>query len=386
MIIARALRTPTRLAFLVQNLELGGVQNVVVRLATALDRDEWAPEVWLLHGHGPTSHYLGALEDAGIPVHSFPKMNWNSFTRFNRGPYLYTALKMAWRRPRIVQSFCSQPYGAEPAAVWLARVPIYIVRQCSEVYLGCRCVWEMKYWLAKRIVVLTERMRRRHLQTYPHTAQKIVMIPNGVDTQVFAPRPERRGLIRREVGLGADAFVLVCVARLTDDKNQGMLIRALANLPAKAHLWLVGTGDEDSLRKLVGELQLGQRVHFFGARRDVADILNDADVFVLTSKPGWEGLPSALLEAKSAGLPAVISRAGFEEVVTEGVDGLVVEPDDTEQLIKALTGLIDQTDYRQRLGEQGRRAVVEKYSFQRTARAYADMYRELAGTHTAIAG
>jgi glycosyltransferase involved in cell wall biosynthesis len=369
-----------RVVYLTENLEVGGLQNALVRLATSVPREEWDPEVWLLRPNPDKERFLAPLRDADVPVVRFPLLKWNPYTRLDKLAFFVLAWKMASRRPSIVHSFSFFPYGAEAAAAWVTRVPAYIVRHCDEVHQGSPAVWKFKYGVAKRIVVLSKRMHRVHLDENPDLAHKTVMIPNGVDVDLFAPDPAVRGCVRASLGIPRDSVVLVCVARLVKEKNQILIVRALSKLAKAVHLLLVGTGgSEDSLRREASCLGVSARVHFLGARNDIPAILNDSDIFVLASQPGGEGLPNALLEAKSMGLPAVISRGGYEEVVQHGEEGLVFEPGSVEELAHCLETLTLNHDRRRAMGLRARESALDKYSLRRTIDANVAMYRELLG-------
>ena len=167
-----------------------------------------------------------------------------------------------------------------------------------------------------------------------------------------APPAVPAAAARAALGLDGDvdgALVVGTVGNFTAKKDQATLVRAVGRVPG-ARLVLVGSGPlEHDLRVLVAHDGLAERVTFAGSRGDVADLLPAFDVFALSSR--YEGLPIALLEAMAAGRPCVATRVGgIPEVVTDGVDGVLVPPGDPDALADALSALAADPDRRAALG------------------------------------
>ena len=145
---------------------------------------------------------------------------------------------------------------------------------------------------------------------------------------------------------------------------------------------LVGLGPlEDDLRALAVELGIGDRVRFPGSRDDVFALLPAFDAFVLSSR--FEGLPIALLEAMATGVAPVATRVGgIPEVVTDGRDGLLVEPGDPAALAGALDRILGDDALRDRLGVERPRAGAGVRSSERSATDRGDLWRRpRAGRH-----
>jgi glycosyltransferase involved in cell wall biosynthesis len=161
--------------------------------------------------------------------------------------------------------------------------------------------------------------------------------------QAAAPVP-RAGL-----GVAASAFLVVAVARLSEQKGLDVLLRAL---PEVEHVDLAVAGDgpdRAALAELAASLGVDARVRFLGRRADVAALLAAADAFVLPSRR--EGQPLALLEAMAAGRPIVATAVpGVDELVEDGATALLVPPDDPAALAGALCRLRDDPSLRLSLG------------------------------------
>ena len=208
---------------------------------------------------------------------------------------------------------------------------------------------------------------------------RLRLIYNGVDTEIHAPDPAARAATRAALGLDDAERVVISVGRLSPEKDYATLLRALAALPAFWRLLLVGDGVEmERLTTLRDKLGLGQRALLLGRRRDIPALLNAADVFALSSLS--EGISLALLEAMAVGLPAVATEVGGNpEVVLPGATGLLPPPGLPHELALALLEVLDDPLRAATWGRAGRQRVLERFSLEGMARAYADLYREVAG-------
>jgi sugar transferase (PEP-CTERM/EpsH1 system associated) len=207
-------------------------------------------------------------------------------------------------------------------------------------------------------------------------AAKNHLIKNGVDTERFKPRADAGGA----APWGPDDIVIGAVARVQDVKNHRGLVAAFAllreRLPAlRARLKLTIVGDGPllgAIREQVAEARLQDAVWLPGARADVAELLHGFDVFALPSLA--EGTPVSLLEAMACGLPSVCSNVGgIPEVVTDGVQGLLV-PVDVDALAEALARYAQDPAMRARHGAAARERIEDKYSMAAMLRAYMALY------------
>jgi glycosyltransferase involved in cell wall biosynthesis len=156
-------------------------------------------------------------------------------------------------------------------------------------------------------------------------------------------------------------------------------LTALAQTPAlvEAHVIIVGDGElRGELHRQVERLGLAGRVRFAGPRRDLGNILAASDVFVMPSL--WEGLPLSLVLAMGAGLPVVASRvAGIPEVIHDGVNGLLVDAGDVNQLGSALAALANDAPLRSRLGAAAREFVRPRFGADNYVAAVSSLYDSL---------
>jgi glycosyltransferase involved in cell wall biosynthesis len=211
------------------------------------------------------------------------------------------------------------------------------------------------------------------------------LVPRGVDTSRFSPNvPPRLGL-RAALRVPTEATVVACVAHLLPVKGQDTLVQAVARIPG-TFLWLAGKEADAShvagLRALVRDLGLAERVAFLGDVRDVAALLAEVDVFVLSTRNAgrMEGCPVALLEAMSSGRACVATDIpGSRDIVEPGQSGLLVSADDVETLADRIRVLAGDPGRRADLGAAARRRVLENYAIEHEVAAHEALYGEILG-------
>lgn len=204
------------------------------------------------------------------------------------------------------------------------------------------------------------------------------LVPNGIP----APEPEpptRRGEVRAELGVADDDVVVLMVARLSTQKAHEVMLEALARA-AHPRLRLVVVGDgarRAELEKIVADRGLDQAVTFLGLRRDVPRLLAGADLFALSSV--HEGVPISVIEAMTQGLPVVATDVGaLRDLVTDGVDGFLVESGDAAALAERLTRLADDPALRDGLGRRARERARAEFTIDNTAAAFTAMVESVA--------
>ena len=201
-------------------------------------------------------------------------------------------------------------------------------------------------------------------------ARRIETIWNGIDTRTFDYTGPRTG------------GPIVVVARLSQEKNLALLLRAAAVLAERKRefrIEIAGDGPEmESLATLRDELGLRERVLLLGEIADVPGFLSRASAFVLPSRS--EGISLTLLEAMARGLPVVATQVGGNpEVVVDGVTGLLVPSDDATSLADALEQVVCRPELAERYGRAGRERVMEHFEIGGMLRRYERLYEEVTG-------
>jgi glycosyltransferase involved in cell wall biosynthesis len=219
--------------------------------------------------------------------------------------------------------------------------------------------------------------------------ERVVRIPNGVDTERFRPARSReeRAEFKRDLGLPPGPLV-VYGGIIVPRKNVRLILEVFHAVHAahpESHLVLVGPwpeGEEKdpagfigSLRRFVRENGLEGHVTFTGYRTDVDRYLRAGDVFFFPSKQ--EGMPNILLEAMACGLPGIVSRiSGTEDLIRDGDDGFLVDPDSREGFASVLDRLLGDPSLRTRVGEKARRTILDRYALEFVAGRIRSLYAE----------
>lgn len=209
--------------------------------------------------------------------------------------------------------------------------------------------------------------------------EKCILIENAIDTRDFC-RTRSVAEAKIDLGIESNRLVLGAIGRLSSEKAFDVLIQATDHLLKRGidlELFIIGEGDEKSrLEELISRLGWRERMHLLGYRSDVKAYYQAMDVFVLSSLR--EGLPNVLLEALALEVPVVASRvAGVPRLITDKINGLLVEPGSVKDLEEKLATLLLDEELRGRLRQLGRDIVKKFFSFDVRMRKVQAVYDEL---------
>jgi glycosyltransferase involved in cell wall biosynthesis len=218
--------------------------------------------------------------------------------------------------------------------------------------------------------------RQLHVSGLP--SDRVVCLPGGVDTASFqVPTASERAAARARLGISDGIVVFLFVGRLEPVKGVTTLLEGWKRSASsfQRRLLIVGEGSlSKELRVAVDAEGLGD-VSLEGEHTDVSKYLHAADVFVLPSE--WEGISNALLEAMSAGLPALVSDVpGNRAVVEDEVNGLVFTRGDSDALASGILAL-QAAPLRNKLAKETRSSIYRRYSLDRSVRLHLDLYSRL---------
>ncbi len=207
-------------------------------------------------------------------------------------------------------------------------------------------------------------------------ARRVRVIPNAADgTRFHATDAAARAAARRELGLAADDRVLLYLGALSEEKNVGLAIRAVAALEG-VRLLVAGDGPERGELERLADGVSPDRVSFLGRTDEPERLYRAADLVVLPSRT--EGMPAVLIEAALCGLPVVATDVGFvREIVEPERTGILVPPGDEQTLRQAIGAGLSRGP---ELGARGERRCRERFTFDRVAPRWGDVIDELART------
>lgn len=354
------------------DLTSGGAERALLRLLQGLNRERFAPTLWVRHADGELK---SAYEKLGIAIHERPGM-------MSEGPRRRLVWKVAAQSPRVrrfrlVHSFCSNAWWTEPWAVRLAGVFPYLVRKSDHYLHGAARSWEARHRLCHRITAVTHAIADRFYRDTP-LATKVRVIHNGIDVDHYRPLPRDPGF-RQRLGVPQDAILFANVANLSKYKGQLPLLVALAIAKARdlpLHVAFAGRDlDNGEIQRWASELGVGDRAHFVGSVENVPPFLAGCDGFVLTSPR--EGCSNALLEALACGCPTVVTASGAEELLRDGEQGFVVPVGAMGLAVQRMMAIGTQLRLRDGMAVAARRHAEANFSVHRMVRAYEETYAEL---------
>jgi glycosyltransferase involved in cell wall biosynthesis len=371
-------RSLRRVFYLVDSLDAGGTETQAVELALRIGALGYEVTLGCLRAGGPLREKLQGSPVAVVEFH--PRGGIDS----PQGIYQTLRLSAFLRRGRFeivhTHDLWSNLMGV-PAAR-LAGIPAIVSSRRDlahfDWYRGNRRVWLRRIQNLSGAVLANAIQVRDSLIAEDGFAPEMVrVIRNGVDLERFQVRSEREALFP-DVGKGR--LIVMVGNMLSDAKGHPWLIAAapavIREFPS-ARFLLVGDGEaRPAFEKQVKELGLGPNFLFLGRRNDVSQILASCDVAVLPSRA--EGLPNAVLEYMAAGLPTVVTRVGGnEEIVEDGVTGLLVPAEDSEALSTALLRYLQNPEEASKIARRGREFVSRNFSFDRLVRELDELYSTL---------
>lgn len=245
--------------------------------------------------------------------------------------------------------------------------------------------WLVYYPIEKITSFFTDSIITINNEDYQNAKNRLhaknVELVNGVGIKIdkfTVADQEKKKDLREKNNLNKEDFILIYVAELSHRKHQDLLIESVKLLSDEIpnlKLLLVGKGSkEDEYRELISELNLKHQIQMLGYRTDVDELMNLSDVVVSSSRQ--EGLPVNIMEAMGTGLPIVASDCrGNRDLVTNGVNGYIVESNTPEEMADSIRKLSLNPDLRLELGSNGRQ-MVKKYSIENVLVEMIEIYKK----------
>ena len=372
-----------RVSHIITGLNTGGAEMMLNKLLGAMSKEEFEQDVISLTDIGP----IGAkIRSYGVRVGALG---------MRRGvPNPLAVLKLAvWlrrSRPAVIQTWMYHADLIGGLAGKLAGgIPVaWGIRHSNLDPQGNKCstIWTAKAsaklspYLPDRIVCCSEASRREHTRL-GYTSEKMVVIPNGFDLDLFRPNKEARLTVRQELGIPENALLIGLVARFDPLKDHRNFVKAaimLHTTKPTAHFLLCGdriTWDNAVLAQWIDAASLSGHFHLLGRRKDIPRLVAALDI--ATSSSFGEGFPNVLGEAMACGVPCAVTDVGDSALIVRDT-GRVVLPRDPTALAAAWHDLIEQgEDIRLRLGEAARRRIKENFSLPIITSRYENLYRKM---------
>ncbi|MBS1141842.1 MAG: glycosyltransferase [Proteobacteria bacterium] len=366
---------------LITGLDRGGAEVMLLKLLRGADSARYRHVVYVL---SPALALLHDFRNAGVEVRTLDV----------RG--LGGLLKALWivrcaavrERPALLMSWL---HHADLFAVLLKAclpsLPIVWNLRCSVLNLGelprlnlilVRLLALLSF-IPSAVVTNSQAGRSAHAAVGYHP-RRWVLLPNGFDLEVFYPDRFGGELLRNELGLGEDDFLIGTVGRYHPMKGYGIFSAAAAQVSREyphTRFVMVGKGLDQANLALVATLEdAANATIFLGERSDVPQLMNAFDVMLLTSTS--EGFPNVIGEAMACAVPCVATDVGdCREVI--GETGIVAEAGSPAAVAAALGRMIGLSrEARADLGVQARQRVEKHFGMQAIVRRYEELFDEIA--------
>ena len=357
-----------------QNSKIGGVQQQILNLLKAYNREVFNPIFCCL---GPKEEIGKEIE--GIGIDCIP-LNRSRYNRFSLGIVLDLHRLMKKKQIHIVRThrYRSNFYGR--LAAFLTGVPV-IVASVHDNYRkdkrpARKMINRILSKITDKIVAVSEDVKKDIIRYDKTEVSKVMVITNGIDIEKFNPKGNFAD-IRKEFSIKEGAIVVGFVGRIVPAKGLQYLIDSIPYVKEEfknIKLLIIGEGSiVAKLHEQAKEKKVYDNIIFTGRRRDIPDILSCIDIFVMPSIA--EGLPNALLEAMAMGKPIVATEVGgIPEVIKNGVNGLLVPPRDPIALATAMKGLIGNDRLAAQMGYAARDLVLDKFSMRAITQKWQTLY------------
>jgi glycosyltransferase involved in cell wall biosynthesis len=368
-----------RVLLVIKCLGYGGAERLLVDMVAARDRRFEYEVAYVLRDQDAL---VPAVRETGTPVHPLGATH-NGDLRW------MTALRRVLVEGRYDVVHFHLPYAAALGQLVVTSLPRSI--RPGVVYTE-HSLWDRTPLVIRALLRTTMRSGER-LVTVSQASYDALpsqlrgrakVVVHGVDLSrsdsLIARRRDLQAGVRAELGIDPGEFLFMTVANLRPEKGYRVLLDAARTITDRGlpiRIAAVGRGPlREELAERHAELALGDRFQFLGQRGDVLELLAGADAFVLASL--HEGLPVALMEATSVGLPVVASSVGgIPQVLETETDALLVPPGDPDALVEAMTRVAADPELAERLG---RRAKLHSSLFDiaEAGRSVGDLYLQVA--------
>lgn len=356
---------PAHIVHLTTDSAIGGTERMILAVATGLPVHLFRSSVVTLKGGGVLE---AACTDRSIPYYSLAMRS-----KIDIGAPMRLMRLLKSLEPDILHTYLFHANVLGRTVGRMAGVPVIVSGQ-RNVDLWRRGYHHMidRYTSRWCDIIISN----------SHAGEKFLIERTGIN-------PSKIDVVHNGISLPADdlslaersaPYTLVTVASLTPQKGHEYLIAAFSRLRQRGFsgkLIIVGTGKRhDELVACVRNAGCVDAVDFVGFTNDVSVYLKQADIFILPSL--WEGIPVALMEAMSYGIPCIASQVGgVPELIDHRINGILVEPGNVEQLTETITDITNDAQMRQKIGAAARRKIASRFSLDAMIESLTAIYSRL---------
>ncbi|MFZ1626794.1 MAG: glycosyltransferase [Candidatus Moraniibacteriota bacterium] len=363
-----------KILHLIQSLGNGGCENMLLRTLPLLT-DEFEHHVITLKELGELAPRFA---EKGIPVTT---MHWNGFFDIPGYRRLLSEIRQFAPDTVITYLFHADILGR----LYVQKnVSVPVIPFLRTTYNHPRYrIARLFEWLTKPLIrgylANSEAVKDFYVRHIGVAAEKITVIPNGIDTEYFdhlAPNPE----LRESLNVALDDFVIICVANLHPNKGHRYLLEAFESLwPDFPHtkLLIVGDGEErQNIETMIASFRSKDAIRLLGQRNDVPALLKLSELFVIPTL--FEGQSNAILEAMAAGVPVITTNIPENQsIIKDSVTGILVPKKDSIAIAKAMQRLLSNTTLRKSLADMAHDTIRNHHGLSSIRKSWITFLRTL---------
>ena len=355
-----------------------GSPRALLDLAGNLDKNLYSPTL-LVPEDGPL-----VQDFKGIGGEVFYKKSIG-LNRRNFFSYLKSIkeFRSFYKEQKVDLVHFNSPGWRESAAVAarLGKIPVilHVHNPCPENGMKRN----FNFNLASKVIIVSESMRE-DFKKYPNILNKTTCIYNGVDLKSFSLN-SNSDVFRNQISVKSGIPVVGYVGQLSHRKGVDLLVKAapavLRRFPGAMFLitgadGIYEDGYTDSMKAIANELEVIDHFLFIGKRNDVPEVMNACDLIVVPSRA--EPFGKVVIEAMACGKCVIASAVGgIPEIIENGKNGLLVQPDNVEALETAILKALENNDINRSLAQNGKKTAVERFSIEvlveKTQRLYSSL-------------
>ena len=364
---------------LVNNFDVGGLENIVLSLLNNLDDKRFQLYVVCLNGEGAQFNQVSIPADRCLVLNKrLVNLGFGSVDLFSLHKIHKFIVK---NRIQLIHAHNAAPLiYAGFGRLFLKKRPLILYTEHNQIYSASNLSRrKFKYYInyADHIVAISRNLQNELEKTYKVRCP-ITLIYNGIDGTRFLDTS--LSTVRRELGIAEEKTVFGCGVVLSTQKGLEFLLNAVYLVKDQikdAQFVIAGDGPlREQLEMQVKELQIADFVQFIGYRSDMPAVIQALDVYILPSL--WEGLPLALIEAMAMGKPIICTSVGGNpEIVLDGENGLVVHPGKPVPLSEAILKLSCSAAERNRISLNNRSRFEEHFSQAAMIDGHEALYEKL---------
>lgn len=395
----------------VAHLGPGGAERQVVLLATKLKKAGHVVTVKVISLTGTNSHYLPILKKNGIRVELLETIDINNRNQIiyylaKKGidPILFQLVPNEFKDEviKLVYNLITSHVnvlhcyldGINIIGGWAGLIcKIPLIKMSFRSYNPSNFPWfygkyfdkYYRFFLDKKQIQLEANSHEiaNDYACWLHIPKnQIDVIPNGIDIKQikFHQRKDVRRRIRKSLGLSETDQMILCVFRLSIEKDPTSMVRCLALLKKKIpnlKAFHIGIGDElETIKELVNQLNLNDSLFFLGKKQNVIEYMQAADVLLLTSTK--EGMPNVVMEAMLAGLPVVATKVGgIPELILHKKTGYLCQVGDVESMANYLSYLLTHKNEAEQMGYLAHQTISDSFSAENLLHNVINSYQKI---------